>query len=220
MDQKTKRYFVFGDLSPGGWGATPHNDGLNASYNRNGNCMDLTPEIADLFFPVYCLERELIVDSGGPGQYRGGLASRQTWQIAGSDNAGVSQLMTRTKEGPMGMKGGKPGIPGRTILNLGKKGEKVLGGKPPNSPWRMNFFSNFFLRDGDTYTAECPGGGGWGDPLKRDPKAVLEDVLDGYVSRVKARTEYGVVLSKNGDKVNIDATNTLRRERVKRNRRK
>jgi len=218
MDLKTQRYFVFGDLAPGGWGATPHNDGLNASYNRDGNCMDLTPEIAELFFPVYCLERELIVDSGGPGKYRGGLASRQTWQIVGSNNAGVSQLMTRTKHGAMGMRGGKPGRPGRAILNLGKRGEKVVAGRAPNGTWKMNFFSNLRLQHGDAFTAECPGGGGWGSPLERDPDAVMDDVLDGYVSRQKARTEYGVILSKSGDTVDTAATLTLRREMKKRKR--
>lgn len=212
MDQKTKRYFVFGDLGPGGWGATPYNDGLNTTYNRNGNCMDLTPEIAELFFPVYCLERALIIDSGGPGKHRGGLASRQTWQIVGSDNASVSQLMTRTKHGPMGMKGGKPGKPGKAILNIGKKNEKLISGRNSNGSWKMNFFSNLRLRDGDTYTAECPGGGGWGNPLERDPEAVLNDVLDGYVSPEKARDEYGVVLTISGKKLNFIATNALRQK--------
>ncbi len=212
MDRRTKQYFVFGDLAPGGWGATPHNDGMNASYNRNGNCMDLNPEIAELFFPVYCLERTLMGDSGGPGKYRGGLASRQTWQIVGSDNAGVSQLMTRTKHGPMGMSGGKPGKPGRAILNLGKKSEKVIAGRTPNGGWKMNFFSNLRLQDGEAYTAECPGAGGWGNPLERDPEAVLNDVLDGYVSPEKARDEYGVVLTISGKKPNFTATNALRQK--------
>jgi N-methylhydantoinase B len=216
MDRETKKYFVFGDLAPGGWGATPNNDGLNASYNRNGNCMDLTPEIAELFFPVYCLERSLISDSGGPGKYRGGLASRQTWQIVGSDNASVSQLMTRTKHGAMGMNGGMPGKAGRAVLNPGEKNEKVISGRTPDGNWKMNFFSNLRIKDGDSYSAECPGGGGWGNPLERDPKAVMDDVLDGFVSRQKAKSEYGVVLTRKGDEVDVKSTKKLRRELKKR----
>jgi N-methylhydantoinase B/oxoprolinase/acetone carboxylase alpha subunit len=212
VDAKTNRYFVFGDLSPGGWGATPHNDGLDASYNRNGNCMDLTPEIAELFFPIYCLRRELIMDSGGPGKFRGGLATRQTWQIVGSDNATVSQMMTRTKTSPLGLNGGKPGRPGRAILNYGKKHEEVIAGRPLKGGWKMSLFSNFHLKNGETYTAESPGGGGWGNPLERDPEAVLNNVLDGYVSPEKARDEYGVVLTISGKKVNFIATNALRQK--------
>lgn len=212
VDAKTNRYFVFGDLSPGGWGATPHNDGLDASYNRNGNCMDLTPEVAELFFPVYCLRRELIMDSGGPGKFRGGLATRQTWQIVGSDNATVSQMMTRTKTSPLGLNGGKPGRPGRAILNYGKKHEEVIAGRPLKGGWKMSLFSNFHLKNGETYTAESPGGGGWGNPLERDPEAVLNNVLDGYASPEKARDEYGVVLTISGKKVNFIATNALRQK--------
>lgn len=211
-DQKTNRYFVFGDLSPGGWGATPQNDGLNASYNRNGNCMDLTPEIAELSFPVYCLGRELIMDSGGPGKYRGGLATRQTWQIVGSDNAGVSQMMTRTKNGPQGLNGGKPGRPGRALLHVGKKKKEVIGGMTSQGGWRMSLFSNFPLENGNIYIAECPGGGGWGNPIDRNPNAVLDDVLDGFVSRQKAQSEYGVILNENGKSVDVRATEALRKK--------
>ena len=214
-DLKAGRYYIFGDLSPGGWGATPHNDGMNAAYNRNGNCMDLTPEIAELFFPVYCLRRELIMDSGGPGKYRGGLATKQTWQIVGSDNASVSQMMTRTKTGPLGLNGGKAGKPGRAILNSGKKNEKVIGGKTPSGAWRMSLFSNFHLKNGETYTAECPGGGGWGNPLERDPETVLNDILDGYVSVEKARRDYGVVLTAEKNRINSSATIALRRKMMK-----
>jgi len=112
----------------------------------------------------------------------------------------------------MGMSGGKPGKPGRAILNLGKKSEKVIAGRTPNGGWKMNFFSNLRLQDGEAYTAECPGGGGWGNPLERDPEAVLNDVLDGYVSPEKARDEYGVVLTISGKKLNFTATNALRQK--------
>jgi N-methylhydantoinase B len=111
----------------------------------------------------------------------------------------------------MGMNGGKPGKPGRAVLNLGKRNEEVVSGRTSDGNWRMNFFSNFRMKDGDAYSAECPGGGGWGDPLDRDPMAVLDDVLDGFVSRQKARIEYGVVLTKKGDKVDIKSTKLLRR---------
>jgi N-methylhydantoinase B len=209
---KTGQYFVFGDLSPGGWGATSRNDGMNARYNRNGNCMDLTPEIAELFFPVRCLRRELITDSGGPGKNRGGLGTRQTWQILDSDDAAVSQMMTRTKSGAPGLNGGYPGSCGRSFLNYGTEGQRVIGGWDSENCWQMSLFSNFQLNRGDAYTAECPGGGGWGDPLDRDPDAVLEDIRDGFVSPENARLEYGVVLLQDGDRIDLAATGQLRQK--------
>ena len=209
-NSKTGQYFVFGDLSPGGWGATPQNDGMNAKYNRNGNCMDLTPEIAELFFPVRCLCRELITDSGGAGKNRGGLGTRQTWEITDSDNAAVSQMMTRTKSGPSGLDGGHPGRCGRSFLNYGKNDQRIISGKTPENNWEMSLFSNFQLKRGDAYTAECPGGGGWGDPLDRDPKAVLDDVRDGFVSPESAQREYGVIFHDEGDRVDYTATKELR----------
>jgi N-methylhydantoinase B/oxoprolinase/acetone carboxylase alpha subunit len=211
-NSKTGQFFVFGDLSPGGWGATSRNDGMNARYNRNGNCMDLTPEIAELFFPVRCLCRELITDSGGAGKNRGGLGTRQTWEITNSDNASVSQMMTRTKAGPPGLNGGHPGRCGRSFLNYGKNDQRIIGGRTPENSWQMSLFSNFQLKSGDAYTAECPGGGGWGDPLDRDPEAVLDDMRDGFVSPQSAQREYGVIFSDVGDRVDYAATKELRRK--------
>jgi N-methylhydantoinase B/oxoprolinase/acetone carboxylase alpha subunit len=211
-NSKTGQYFVFGDLSPGGWGATPRNDGMNARYNRNGNCMDLTPEIAELFFPVRCLRRELIADSGGAGKHRGGLGTRQTWEITDSDNAAVSQMMTRTKSGPPGLNGGHSGRSGRSFLNYGENDQRIIGGRTPENSWQMSLFSNFQLKRGDAYTAECPGGGGWGDPVDRDPEAVLDDVRDGFVTAQSAQREYGVIFYDEGDRVDYAATKELRRK--------
>jgi N-methylhydantoinase B len=209
-DSQREQYYVFGDLVPGGWGATPHNDGMDATFNRDGNPMDLPPEIAELFFPVRCLRRELIADSGGPGKFRGGLAARQTWKIVSPDGALVSQMMTRTKAGVPGLHGGRAGKPGKALLNFGEKNEKVVGGRTHEGIWMMSFFSNLPLRDGDSYTVECSGGGGWGNPLERDPQAVLDDVLDGYVSVEHARADYGVILTARGDEIDYAATNLLR----------
>ena len=142
-NRESGKYFVFGDLPPGGWGGSPKGDGLTARYNRNGNCMDLTPEIAELFFPVYCVKRELITDSGGPGKFRGGLGIRQAWQIAGSDDAVVSQAMTRTEEGPPGLQGGKPGRPGRSLLHHENTASKTIAGLTSKGNWINSYFSNF-----------------------------------------------------------------------------
>ncbi|BBO92118.1 hydantoinase B/oxoprolinase family protein [Desulfosarcina ovata] len=207
---KTGGYFVFGDLAPGGWGATPECDGMNVTYNRDGNCMDLAPETAELFYPVFCERREFIPDSGGAGKYRGGLGMRQTWKIVGSKDVTVSQMMTGTKTGASGINMGKPGRPGKSILNYGEKNESVLGGLTPEGDWKMSLFGNSPLNDGDSYTSESPGGGGWGNPLDRDAQSVLEDILDGIVTPDKAKNEYGVVLTEAGDEIDYKRTTALR----------
>jgi N-methylhydantoinase B len=72
--------------------------------------------------------------------------------------------------------------------------------------------SNLPLADGDLVAFEPGGGGGYGPPLKRDPEAVLNDILDEYVSLDKAREDYGVVISENSMTVDMEATRKLRRE--------
>lgn len=211
-DLESGGYFVFGDLCPGGWGASPQGDGMDACYNRHGNCMDLTPEIAELLFPVRCLRRELICDSGGAGLHRGGLGSRQTWQVCRTEDATVSQIMTQSRQGPAGALGGGPGRAGRAWLNYGQAGQRLLTGQEGQQPWRPSFLNNQPLAAGDTYTCETAGGGGWGNPLQRDPQQVLKDVRDGRVSPEAARRDYGVVLGQGGDAVDQEATWALRQQ--------
>ena len=121
-------------------------------------------------------------------------------------------MMTRTKSGPPGLAGGHPGRCGKSILNYGKNDQRIIGGKTPESSWKMSLFSNFQMKRGDTYTAECPGGGGWGDPLDRDPEAVLDDVRDGFVSVQSAQLDYGVIVLDEGDRVDYAVTKELRRK--------
>ena len=121
-------------------------------------------------------------------------------------------MMTRTKSGPTGLAGGHPGRCGRSFLNYGRQDQRTIGGKTPDDSWEMSLFSNFQLNSGDAYTAECPGGGGWGDPLDRDPEAVLDDVHDGFVSPQSAQRDYGVIFLDEGDRVDYAATKELRRK--------
>ena len=69
------------------------------------------------------------------------------------------------------------------------------------------------LRPGNVVQVNMNAGGGYGDPLDRDPAAVLGDVLDGYVSIEGAREDYGVIISADKAAVDVDATNKLRDER-------
>jgi N-methylhydantoinase B len=198
LDPETGIPYIADDLPPGGWGGTPFGDGMNATYSRHGNCMDLTIEMTELIYPVRFERRELIVDSGGPGTFRGGLGMRQTF--APIDHDAVCGIETsRSKMGPPGVGGGASGRPGRSLRNFGRDDEEVLGGWAPNGEWRICSFSNRLLPRGHTFSNESPGGGGWRDPFRRDPALVLADVLDGYVSCEGAQRDYGVIIvTRNG----------------------
>jgi len=213
---KENTYYMLADLPSGGWGASPYGDGLNVAYARAGNCMDLPPEIAEIENPVYCERREFITDSGGPGKYRGGLGERQTWRL--NTESLVAQICDNFKHPALGVQGGKPGKLGRAIVNYGEKGERIVAGFD-GKKWNKSMVANFPLKAGEAYTFEAPGGGGWGDPLDRDPELVREDVIDNFVSLKSAKEDYGVVLDTQTYEIDCDSTNNLRKRKKHRRKR-
>lgn len=215
VDPTTGIPYIADDLPPGGWGGTPHGDGMSATYSRHGNCMDLTIEMTELIYPVRFERRELIADSGGPGAHRGGLGMRQTFAPIGHE-AVCGIETSRSKMGAPGVHGGRPGRPGRLLRNYGRADEEVLGGWASADEWRICSFSNRPLPRGDTFSNESPGGGGWGDPFEREPSLVLADVIDGYVTPDGARRDYAVVVA--GDEgrwvIDEEATRQARQHEV------
>jgi len=214
-DPERDRYFMLADLPSGGWGGTPFGDGLSVAYARAGNCMDLPPEIAELENPIHCERREFIMDSGGPGKFRGGSSERETWRVHA--DCLVSQICDNFKHPALGVQGGKPGKLGRTILNYGEESEKIIAGYD-GKEWKKSMIANFPLKVGQTYTFEAPGGGGWGDPLDRDPGLIQEDVIDRFVSLKSAEEDYGVIVDPNTYEIDYESTNKLREETKKRRR--
>ena len=215
VDPETGIPYIADDLPPGGWGGTPFSDGMNATYSCHGNCMDLTVEMTELIYPIRFERRELIADSGGPGTFRGGLGMRQTF--APINHPAVCGIETsRSLMGAPGVLGGAPGRPGRTLRNFGREDEEVLGGWTPDGTWRICSYSNRSLPRDNTFTNEAPGGGGWGNPLERDPARVLDDVLDGYITAEAAQRDYGVIISAQAGRMTVEesATNVEREARA------
>ncbi len=210
------------DALAGGGGAYADKDGLDGM----GAFEIPKPNIAnvetnELFAPILYLQRGFIQDSGGPGQYRGGRAIGLSFVIHGVERMDAL-LVTHGAEVPnsLGMFGGLPGscnmnkVAKRTsIRNRFKHGELPtrvreidgehidLGAKP----------GHFVLNHEDVFEYTFQGGGGYGDPLDRDPQAVARDVLWGAVSVQAARDLYGVVLRENGS-ADLAGTETLRRQ--------
>jgi len=179
------RHFMWYDWMVGGYGGRNNLDGANASAPLFGMGLTLQPfEGQERLCPVLTTKLELITDSGGPGKFRGGLGVEKGGILLDSDRVIMSYMADRERIISWGIKGGLPSIPqGVTLVR--KNGEIVSLGC---------YFSGIRLEPGDMFTRPSAGGGGYGDPLERDPEKVLEDVIDGYVSIERAKKDYGVVI--------------------------
>ena len=168
----------------GGFGATPYNDGMSAIQVHLSKCMGVTVEDIELTSGTEIDRFELRQDSGGAGRYRGGLGVRMDVRIS-SEDAVLSLSSDAETSLPDGLLGGMSGLPGRKYLY-------------PDTPQEERLYrkiTNFHMPRGTVVSFQTPGGGGYGDPLEREPELVLMDVLDGHVSRESALHDYGVVIT-------------------------
>ena len=111
----------------------------------------------------------------------------------------LSTRMDNVRFPCFGLNGGRAGQPGRFVLNHGTADEREV---PPAG-------EGIQVKAGDLLRAETGGGGGWGHPFDRDPNEVVRDVLEGFVSRDAAESDYGVILTHNLE-LNSGATEALR----------
>ncbi|MFB6160434.1 MAG: hydantoinase B/oxoprolinase family protein [Haloferacaceae archaeon] len=174
--------YVYYETVAGGYGGRKEKDGMDAVQTHFQNTANSPIEELETEIPVYVRRYELIEDSAGAGRRRGGLGVRRDYDFYGED-AGFSLLTDRTTSAPWGLFGGGSADPADFRLNPGTDDERPLGSK-----------STTELGPDDVVSLRTPGGGGYGDPLERDPERVLADVRDGKVSSEAAREEYGVVL--------------------------
>jgi N-methylhydantoinase B len=127
---------------------------------------------------------EILTDSAGPGQWRGGSGARKSALLREAEGTVISYICDRERAVVWGISGGLPSIPhGLTLTRA--------GGEPE---WLGAVFSDVRIDSGDHFSRPTAGGGGFGDPLLRDPVLVREDVADGYVSVARAAKDYGVVI--------------------------
>jgi N-methylhydantoinase B len=203
-----KPFFMWYDWMVGGWGGRNGKDGHNASAPNFAVGLAVQPlEGQERLTPVITTGHELVTDSGGPGQFRGGVGVRKGGQLTDVGNAVVSYASDRARSISWGLNGGLPSTPNGVWANPGTPEEEYVGA----------FFSGRPVTSGQSFVRPSAGGGGYGDPLLRDPEAVLEDVVDEYVSVARAATDYGVVVVLvNADlatyEIDVDATRAKRRE--------
>ena len=174
---KTGKAANFTLFQLGGTGARPTKDGLSTTGFPSG-VGGVQAEIIESQAPLVQRRRELRTDSGGAGEFRGGLGQATEFAHLGSEPWSVSGMIDRTRFSAHGLQGGQPGALGELTLNGEDAAPKTVLWMEPDAVIAMN----------------PPGGGGYGDPLARDPERVLNDVVHGFVSIEAAREAYGVVI--------------------------
>jgi N-methylhydantoinase B len=174
----TNAPFTFSLFQCGGAGARATLDGMSATGFPSG-VAGVPAEVVESLTPLIQHRRELRTDSGGAGTFRGGLGQWTEMGFRGDRPVSLSAMIDRTQFAGAGLDGGQPGALG--ALRLGD------GTRPPPK-------ALLTLPPGARVLLDPAGGGGYGDPLRRDPQRVLDDVVNGYVSIAAAEREYGVVV--------------------------
>ncbi|MCX7621605.1 MAG: hydantoinase B/oxoprolinase family protein [Acidimicrobiales bacterium] len=169
-----------------------------------GNLWKATAEINESLYPHIQWSRDYRTDSGGPGQWRGLCGSHYVKEVR--VDAKVYTYVVGMKYPMPGIAGGKPGAPNKLTIRWGS-----------DDPYVVEHTANWVpISAGQKICYDYGGGGGWGDPLDRDPQAVLDDVLDEYVSVEGAERDYGVVLTGSLDDLTLavdnEATQRLREQ--------
>jgi N-methylhydantoinase B len=184
----------------GGLGGNPESDGLNHGNNPISTATIPPAEILESLYPVIFTQWALRPDSGGPGFNRGGLGAIYEIEALAEGATDVSLLGERGKFPPFGVNGGKSAALNRFVY-------QTDGGE--RTPPLVSKVTDIRIVAGQHVRLETPGGGGFGDPLTRDPLRVARDVELGYVTPAAARKEYGVIIAENGA-VDAVATAALR----------
>jgi len=190
--------YVQYEIVGGGAGGRASKDGASGTSVNQSNAKIASIEIIESEFPTRVQLFELIKDSGGAGEFRGGLGIRR--EYVNLADARFSIRSSKHIIPPLGAAGGGEGRTGDIIINPDTDAEKHL-------PTR---YADYPLKAGDVFRLDTPGGGGLGDARKRDPAKVLADVIEGYVSPECAKSDYGVIVTRNGRDWHIDETATAK----------
>ena len=179
------RYFMWYDWMAGGWGGRADRDGSTATSPIFGVGLAVqSVEAQERLTPVLTTEHSIVADSGGPGKFRGGCGVEKGGSLTTIGRTVMSYSCDRARSVTWGLDGGLPSTPhGVTLMREGEA-PRFLGA----------VFSGVAVKSRDRFTRPSAGGGGRGDPLERAPAAVLEDVIDGYVTPAGAARDYGVVV--------------------------
>lgn len=210
------------DCMAGGWGATSFHDGVDTAGLMaaiTGQCPNV--ETNEGFYPILYLYRRETKDSGGPGEWRGGMGATSCWIPHGTGDESIQLVLANFGQAfptALGIDGGYPantsmfkmvrGSNARQIIAAGTLPTTLeqLDGKLEHLPEKYETIEG---RD-DVFEHTWSGGGGYGDPIDRDPERVHVDVVNDAVSAEAAREIYGVVVGDGG--LDLEATEARRAE--------
>jgi N-methylhydantoinase B len=181
IDPRTGEYYCYLETLAGGYGGRAGRDGPDAVQTHGQNTENAPVEEVEMNYPLRITRYELVDDSGGAGQYCGGLGLRRDYLFP--DHAVTFTILAdRDREGPWGLFGGEPGRRAEYILN------------PEGEARRLSSKITLELQPGDVVSYRTCGGGGYGPPRERAREQVIRDVRAGKVSAQRARDVFGVTI--------------------------
>lgn len=196
--------FILVEPQAGGWGATDTRDGESGLVVvGDGETYVMPVEVCETRFPLLVDRFTFNTEVAGAGRYRGGFGLVRDYRVL-HDRAKLTTTFGRHRFPPWGAAGGEDGSPnGVTVIPRTGSEPAVWKGK----------FARYPLQQGDVARMVTGVGGGYGDPLEREPAAVRRDVRDGFLTQSGAREIYGVVIQPETMAVDQPATKELREER-------
>jgi N-methylhydantoinase B/oxoprolinase/acetone carboxylase alpha subunit len=208
FDPERGQDFGFYFFVEGGWGACAWRDGWNCTPNPTSNFNDYPVEWVEATLPLRYLEARLNTDSGGAGKFRGGVGTVRSFELL-ADEVEINGLGERMLIPPFGLAGGEPGACNALLVRRANDAawrdmRAAYGAASPSK------FNGHKAGMGDRFSIATGGGGGFGDPLERDPARVVADVREGFVSAGAARDVYGVALAADPPGFDAGATAALR----------
>ncbi|WP_395712987.1 hydantoinase B/oxoprolinase family protein [Reyranella sp.] len=180
-DPERGRNYIMYLFTGGGYGGFQGGDGLSNGCSTIGISKMPPVEVLEQFFPVLFEEFSLHEGSGGAGQFRGGFGINYAIRLRRGE-ARVSMVMDHGRSGPQGVLGGRDGGVNRVAIDRGGT---------TYTPPHLSKDQDIRIGVGDVVRVSTPGGGGFGDPARRDPAAVARDVARGYYSDAEAREKFG-----------------------------
>jgi N-methylhydantoinase B len=195
---RTKRLYNYIETYGGGQGAFYCQDGMDGVHSHMTNTRNAPVEVIEATYPLRVERYGLVPDSEGPGKFRGGVGMQREFTFLAPEST-ITVSSDRNKIHPWGAFGGKEAANAKGLL--------IQNGQETQIPSKITRR----VKEGDSFRTVTSGGGGWGNPLERDPDKVRWDVLEGLISIERGRSEYGVVIDPDKFEVDKEETEKLRR---------
>jgi len=198
IDPRNGIYYNYVETYAGGQGAMKIQDGMDAVQNHMTNTRNAPVESIEQAYPLLVESYCLVADSEGAGEHRGGVGLRRSFRVLG-DEIRITLSSDRARVAPWGLFGGGSASTSKCEIQGPDNTKRILPSKVTTN-----------VPHGSVLETTTPGGGGWGNPRKRDPELVLQDVIAGLVSVERALEVYSVAIDVNEMVIDIQKTAALR----------